>query len=474
MEKQIELLKQKIDQKIFVQLSNIEFVYEGFHNLTFTGVYQNSKVQIRLPKSNLVDHSKESKILSQFKSTIYYQDGILIKKWFEGKNIENVELSYSNQLDLIREVKKFHKIKIELEPIDFFYYGEGDKKYQELVAKYSKNKDLVTGHNDLNGKNILINEKGEIKLIDFEWVRKSHPFFDAIALYRNLNIDKELIEKEFAITEEEFVEVTYIYDKFKELAYKKTYSNLIIDDNIKQLTAGYTNISYVKNDLFIQQKRLNGFNHLHNLSVFNNLKPNQKVIYEDEKIIVRKFIQACDIDFNDWEIRKKIAIAIADIHNYNVKLLNNKIYERIIHYVEQLKDHKKYNSVFTQNIKNKIISNAKYLPNDVVSHNDLNRANILLDKTNNIKIIDFEYASLNSKYFDIAYHCSDLDYNTEDEKKFIEIYRKNTEDYFDFDEYYRVKAIVNFYGISWSLTFNPDFDFDWLTKHVLNNLKYLK
>ncbi|QBF34369.1 kinase [Mycoplasmopsis phocirhinis] len=474
MQTKIEILKKKLNTDVLSKLKNINFVYEGFHNLTFSAYYNNLKVQIRLPKTNLVDHSTEQKILQQFTDTIFYQDGILIKKWFEGKNIENVELNIEDQINIINEVKKFHQLPIDIEAINFFYYGKSNQKYQKLVKKYTNDKDLVTGHNDLNGKNILINSQGKIKLIDFEWVRKSHPFFDAISLYRNLNLDKNLILKNFDISEEQFKEIAYIYDKFKELAYKKTYSKLILDKDTKKLHGGYTNTSYVKNDIFIQIKHKNGFNHLHKLNIFNNLKPNEKIIYEDSYKIVRKFIQTINIDFSDWKTREKIAISIADIHNYPVKITQNNIYERIIYYVSKLKNHQKFNDVFSDEIKNRIINNSKELRNEVLSHNDLNRENILMNKTREIKIIDFEYASMNSKYFDIAYHCSDLDYNSEDEHKFIEIYKKNTDSTFDLNEYYRVKAIANFYGISWSLMLNPDFDFTWLTKHVINNLKYLK
>ncbi|AIA29752.1 hypothetical protein MCFN_03200 [Mycoplasmopsis californica] len=469
-----KFIENKIPKDIYKQLENIEFIYKGFHNYTFKCLFQGIMCQLRLPISDLVNHDIEARVLSHLSSTIYYKDGILIRKWFEGQTLEKINLTQKIQRAVIQKIKEFHKMDIEVPQIDLFTYGRGTEKYQKLVQKYSKTNELVTSHSDLSAKNVLINDNGEIELIDFEWVRKAHPFFDALTLVQAQNFDKEIVMQEFNISAQEFEEMSYITDEFRENAYKIKYSNIAVDDQAKQLTQGYTNTSFVKNDLFIQKKHKNAFNHLNPLKIFDKLEPNEKVIYEDEQIIIRKFINNKEFSFDDTTIQEKIVKAIAQLHTFSVKLQKNQIAERIKYYVNKLKNHEKYNACFSENLKQKIIDNSLTLPNEVPSHNDLNRENIILNTSDQIKFIDFEYCSMNSKYFDLAYHCSDLDYDVDTELKILNLYAKYTGFSVNLDEYYRVKAIVNFYGISWSLTYNPDFNFDWLAKHVFVNIKFLK
>jgi thiamine kinase-like enzyme len=54
---------------------------------------------------------------------------------------------------------------------------------------------------------------------------------------------------------------------------------------------------------------------------------------------------------------------------------------------------------------------------NVLCHNDLNPQNILFSKT--IHLIDWEYAGVNDRYFDLASVCVEFDLNTEDEGHFL-------------------------------------------------------
>ncbi len=56
----------------------------------------------------------------------------------------------------------------------------------------------------------------------------------------------------------------------------------------------------------------------------------------------------------------------------------------------------------------------------VLCHNDLNPQNILFSKT--IQLIDWEYAGVNDRYFDLASVCVEFDLNTEDEGHFLRSY----------------------------------------------------
>ncbi|MCE6056473.1 phosphotransferase [Mycoplasmopsis agalactiae] len=467
-----EFLESRIEKDLLNKLSNIKFYYKGFHNYTFKVDYERKTCQLRVPISNLVDHQVESLFMDKLPGVYYYKKGVLVRKWFEGKTLEKVNLTLKVQKAVIDKIKEFHKIEIDLPAIDLFYYGKGSKKYQTYVEKYNNDASLVTCHCDLNLKNILINEKNEVELIDFEWVRKANPLFDAMSLI-HMNFDSNLVKKEFKISQNRYKEALYVCNEFSRMSYEHIYKDLLLDENKTQLHEGYTNLSYVKNDLFIQKKQKNGFNHLNKLEKFSNLGITENVIYEDDEVIVRHFINKIPIDFQNSHIRLKIAQKLATLHSSKIKLIKNQIAKRIKFYYNANKDHELFNKTFSTEVKSKILEAAKLLKNEIPSHNDLNRENFLLANNNEIMFIDFEYSSQNSKYFDIAYHCSDLDYSVDDEKMFINEYLKHTKFDFDYDDYYATKAIVCLYGISWSLTYNPDFDFTWLVKHVLNNINYV-
>jgi len=61
-----------------------------------------------------------------------------------------------------------------------------------------------------------------------------------------------------------------------------------------------------------------------------------------------------------------------------------------------------------------------YPSEDVLCHNDLNPQNILFSKT--IQLIDWEYAGVNDRYFDLASICVEFDLNKEDEVCFLRSY----------------------------------------------------
>lgn len=62
----------------------------------------------------------------------------------------------------------------------------------------------------------------------------------------------------------------------------------------------------------------------------------------------------------------------------------------------------------------------KYPKEYVLCHNDLNPQNILFTK--NIKLIDFEYAGINDKYFDLASVCVEFQLNDVMQNIFIDAY----------------------------------------------------
>lgn len=79
-----------------------------------------------------------------------------------------------------------------------------------------------------------------------------------------------------------------------------------------------------------------------------------------------------------------------------------------------------------------------YGTENVLCHNDLNPKNILFDQ--NVKLIDWEYASINDRYFDLASICVEFDLNKNDERFFLEAYFDADEEIY-FEKMYAYKTI---------------------------------
>ena len=78
---------------------------------------------------------------------------------------------------------------------------------------------------------------------------------------------------------------------------------------------------------------------------------------------------------------------------------------------------------------------AKYKIDHVVCHNDLNPKTILFSHT--IKLIEWEYATINDRYFDLASVCVEFEFSPREEKTFLQAYfdRRTTVDKEKLDAY---------------------------------------
>lgn len=74
----------------------------------------------------------------------------------------------------------------------------------------------------------------------------------------------------------------------------------------------------------------------------------------------------------------------------------------------------------------KIIKKHKY--EAVLTHHDLNPKNIIFSK-NSLKIIDWEYAGVNDRFFDLASLCVEFKLNKNEEKIVLDSYFKTKKDY---------------------------------------------
>ena len=99
-----------------------------------------------------------------------------------------------------------------------------------------------------------------------------------------------------------------------------------------------------------------------------------------------------------------------DLENYSKKLSSQKSKKLINKSLKSIKKLEKY----------------KYEP--VLSHHDLNPKNIIFDK-NSLKIIDWEYAGVNDRFFDLACVCVEFKLTKDEEKIVFHNYFRSSKKY---------------------------------------------
>ena len=155
---------------------------------------------------------------------------------------------------------------------------------------------------------------------------------------------------------------------------------------------------------------------------------NQKILYHnyDRGILIREFHEGKEIAYSDIR-RKENLISLGEeikkVHEIKIDNVAINNFENLIeNYRDILKNRIKNNWYLNQGFK--IFDSLSYgKEQKIFSHNDLNRQNILLNKK--YFFIDWEYASLNSPYFDLASIISSCDLNDEEIGYLFDGYDKN-------------------------------------------------
>lgn len=142
------------------------------------------------------------------------------------------------------------------------------------------------------------------------------------------------------------------------------------------------------------------------------------MIYEYEKGIHKTKLSSLEL--------KNLILKIKKFHNFKVK---TKAYDLSF-------DLKNYSKRLTSTKSKKLINNCsrsievlkKHKFEAVLSHHDLNPKNIIFNKKG-FKIIDWEYAGTNDRFFDLACVCVEFKLNKNEEKILLNNYFKTKKSY---------------------------------------------
>lgn len=139
------------------------------------------------------------------------------------------------------------------------------------------------------------------------------------------------------------------------------------------------------------------------------------MIYEYSKGIHKTKLKKLDI--------KTLAKQIKKLHKIKVQARTYDLNNDLLNYKIHLKD--KESKKFIKESLNSLKKLKKFKKHLVLTHHDLNPKNIIFNK-NNIQIIDWEYAGVNDRFFDLASICIEFKLNRKDEKLFLDNYFKKS------------------------------------------------
>ncbi|MGX9395407.1 phosphotransferase [Mycoplasma sp. 1573] len=425
----IEELRGVFGSVISEKISDIYFYYEGFKNKTYRAKYRGEMVQIRIPKFDEDSKMTEKVIAKNFDDYLFYKDGYLIKKWYNGQDLTKIKINRTIIRNLIVEVKKLHNTKFKAPIFNWYSCKIDDTKYDMLLKKYA-NDDLVLCHNNIKRSNVIVNSLGKIKLIDFGACSYNYPAADAAMMYINLGISKQLLCDEFDITLTQLEDFIYLVKTREKATFSQFYSHLETPlPKIARALYPYQNKFYNYQSRFIVQKVKDGFGDRLNIDLLNEFYFVPVYVYQDDKIIIWRWMEANTTGFlTDRKIRS-IARAIKILHTSKIEfppsVLDKKIKNSLNQIgIEALKED--FDSIFIHNMR-KWVSQLNLNAN---CHNSLSIDNIFFSKNQSVYITQWDQAAKGDPLVDIANLFENMGLNEHQEAIFWKTYgRKCPQDF---------------------------------------------
>jgi len=206
-----------------------------------------------------------------------------------------------------------------------------------------------------------------------------------------------------------------------------------------------------------------------------NISPRVTHFIESENLLVTEFIKSKSSSLETFQSSRKIEQLVKNIkllHNAKPFLRNFDMFSQISSYQKVLKKDYLPKKLFKYVNNINTLKQKLYLPNDklVSCHNDLLAANII-NKDNQIFIVDFDYSGNNDPCFELGNLSVEMEYDDEQINKLVKSY------YGGINE--NIISRVNLQGvvsdIGWSLWSyvqieNSNLNFDYST-HAIYRLE---
>ncbi|MBN0919122.1 aminoglycoside phosphotransferase family protein [[Mycoplasma] gypis] len=239
----------------------------------------------------------------------------------------------------------------------------------------------------------------------------------------------------------------------------------------EKIKDGYTNTSYRDNNVFYQEKKHNGWNHQIDYTIFKDLDFIPKLIENTPNSVSWQWIDNKKNVWDEYTIRE-VAKNLKKFHNSKLQLPPKNLTQRYENYRRILKE---------KGIDTKEVWEFKDRVNDILNnardlwpvHNDLYGSNVMTSVDNKIYFVDWEYATMGDKHFDLAFFIVASIHNEEREKWFLDEYQDYSE-----EQYTKYKMVICYFIIIWAYSLDKmPIDINYWLKRIndeWNNYHYKK
>lgn len=223
---------------------------------------------------------------------------------------------------------------------------------------------------------------------------------------------------------------------------------------------------------FIIEKTKNGFNHLldyKQLSIFSFVP---ELLNDTDDEVTWRFIDGQMLTkFSDDDLFK-IAKILREVHKSSISLPKNNMRKRLMSYLKIINQKGLKVKVINDNFQEmqKILTNMN---NINPLHNDVWFENILKDKEGNIFLIDWEYATMGDKHFDLAFFIESMRLSVEEENIFLTAY-DSFDDYKAYDPLLlpKYKRLCHYITVCWAYAQEKmPFDISWMERFLETNTR---
>lgn len=198
------------------------------------------------------------------------------------------------------------------------------------------------------------------------------------------------------------------------------------------------------------EKNYTTFNHRLDYSATQVFDFVPRLISDNEKQMTWEYIEGDVLSNPSDEDLKALGRMLRQIHMSDIKLPGNNLRRRIKEYIRIIND--KYLNVpeineHWKDMHKLMAKMGKLNP----THNDIWWENIIKDPQGKLWIVDWEYATMGDKHFDLAYYIESALLNKEQEKIFLEAYGENDDYNAHIEEWMNeYKIFVNWITLVWA------------------------
>ena len=224
--------------------------------------------------------------------------------------------------------------------------------------------------------------------------------------------------------------------------------NKWIEENIvkyKLIKNGHTNKSYYlktkNNNYFYQIFKYDKYNHQINYKLLNDFPFVPKTFFNSKKELIAQYYKTEKLELNKNSLFH-IATILKTIHESNKKFPKSNINKRIKYYFSLIKN-KKNIPIELYKYKKLVLKINRQLSKKSPCHNDCWIDNFILSQ-NKYYLIDWEYATMNNKHFDLAFFICGSYLTQYQEKIFLDSYQNYDKKLLDIS-----KIIVLYITLLW-------------------------